>query len=116
MSVFARESATLPARDVSEKYVCTADSSDSAAKKRKKKKRRRKKTKLARKRRGRRRKKKRKGVEEENGRREEKEEEEESRKGEKGTDERRVPFADVYTRGSGLRYHASPKAPFTGPL
>ena len=50
MSVFARESATLPARDVSEKYVCTADSSDSAAKKRKKKKRRRKKTKLARKR------------------------------------------------------------------
>ena len=61
-------------------------------------------------------KKKRKGVEEENGRREEKEEEEESRKGEKGTDERRVPFADVYTRGSGLRYHASPKAPFTGPL
>lgn len=60
MSVFARESATLPARDVSEKYVCTADSSDSAAKKRKKKKRRRKKTKLARERRGRRRKKKKK--------------------------------------------------------
>lgn len=110
MSVFARESATLPARDVSEKYVCTADSSDSAAKKRKKKKRRRKKTKLARKRRGRRRKKK-----EKESRRKMAGEKRRRRKVEKGKKERTrgafrsrmyIPAARVYVTTLHQRRHS----------